>query len=140
MWTHIVLLSQLLYYLMTGCLKLWREANLDRINNSLSVMHSPFLSVHVIHMSISMSLMIINIQPELNKSNTSPKGYDGELSLYFLIFIFFWSIVTPKECCLSFRYTAKSFRYTYTYYLFFFKFFFHLGYYRILSSISYAIP
>ena len=34
-----------------------------------------------------------------NKSNTSPKGYDGESRLYFLIFIFFWSIVTPKECC-----------------------------------------
>ena len=47
-------------------------------------------------MSVSMSLMIIDIQPELNKSNTSAKGYDGELSLYFLVFIFFWSIVTPK--------------------------------------------
>ena len=59
-------------------------------------MHSPFLPVHVIHMSVSMSLMIIDIQPELNKSNTSAKGYDGELSLYFLVFIFFWSIGTPK--------------------------------------------
>ena len=51
-------------------------------------------------------------------------------------FKFYWSI-TGLQCCVSFRCTAKGFSYTYTYIIFFFKYFSHLGYCRIqFSSIA----
>ena len=49
----------------------------------------------------------------------------------YLIDIFNW------KCCVSFRYIAK--RLSYTSYLLFFKFFSHLGYYRVLNIILHAI-
>ena len=50
------------------------------------------------------------------------------------IFILYWDL----QCCISFRCTAKWFIYTYIY-IFFFRFFSHLGYYRILSRVACAI-
>ena len=47
-------------------------------------------------------------------------------------FIFYWSIV-DLQCCISFR-SAKWFRYIYMHiYVFFFRFFSHTCYYKILS-------
>ena len=52
------------------------------------------------------------------------------------IFILYWTLVDLQ--CVSFRYTAKWFSYTYIY-ISFFKVFFHLGYYRILMRVPCAI-
>ena len=56
-------------------------------------------------------------------------------SFFFLTLSLYWRIV-DQQCYVSFKCTAKWFSYTY---LFFFRFFSHLGYYRILSSILCAI-
>ena len=65
---------------------------------------------------------------------------------YILFFLtFYWSIVDLQYCA-TFRDSAKWFGYTHTHiykyiyiYIFFFRFFSLIGYYRILSIVSYAI-
>ena len=54
-----------------------------------------------------------------------------------LIFILYWSIVDVQRC-VSLRCTAEWFSYAYIF-MFFFKFFSYLGYYKILSIVSCAI-
>ena len=61
----------------------------------------------------------------------------------FLRFVkkkFYWSIV-DLQCCISFRCTAKCISYTYTYIhsFFFFRFFSHIGHFRVLSRVPCAI-
>ena len=51
--------------------------------------------------------------------------------------IFYWSIIN-LQCCISFKYTPKWFSYLYALYIyiFFFKFFSIVGYYKILNIVS----
>ena len=47
-------------------------------------------------------------------------------------------IMIDLQYCVSFKYTAKWFIFTYIHFVF--RFFSHIGYYRILSRVPWAIP
>ena len=80
---------------------------------------------HILAPSLSLTneLTIYNLYPDISFLNK-----------------FYWRIVDLKYC-ISFRCTAKQISYTYRVYIypFFFRFFSHIGYYRILSKIPCAI-
>ena len=59
---------------------------------------------------------------------------EGNKSVSFkIVFILYWNTVA-LPCCVSFRWASKRFSYTYIH-VYSFRFFPHLGYYRILNSI-----
>ena len=47
--------------------------------------------------------------------------------------------ILDLQCCVSFKYTTKVIQLCIYLYLLFFKFFFHLSYYRILNRIPCAV-
>ena len=53
------------------------------------------------------------------------------VDFFNLIFILYWGRV-DFQCCVNFRCTEKWFSYTYTY-IHFFRFFSHIGHYRVLG-------
>ena len=59
------------------------------------------------------------------------------LFLYFKLIFFYWSRVA-LQCCASFRCTAVSQLHIHIYPLFF-RFFSHIGHYRVLSRVPCAI-
>ena len=76
-------------------------------------------------------------EPEF-KIDTLVSVLTFRILFFYLIFILYWSIV-DLQYCVSFRYTAKRFSYTYTYIHSFFRYFSHIGYHRIVSRFSCAI-
>ena len=72
------------------------------------------------------SVISISIMPHPKLSHTFKKTLN-----------FYWRVV-DLQCCASFRGTAEWFMYIWLY-SFFFRFFSHMGYYRIYSRIPSAI-
>ena len=68
----------------------------------------------------------------------SLKGSIDSCSRCLSCFFFNWSIV-DLQCCISFSCTAKWFSYIFFFNIFFFRFFSHIGYYKILSIVPCAL-
>ena len=112
----------------------WRTGlslNFWNIMNHL-LTHSSYQWVwHIVSVQPMIVIIITIIFKSWSLNNLCTREYTSLLKQ------FYWSIV-DSQCCANFHYTAKWFSYTYIY-TFFFRFFSHLGYYRILSRVPCAI-
>ena len=73
------------------------------------------------------------VQKNLPTRHSVPRAFSSFLwFLKFLLIKFYWNMV-DLQCWISFRYTEIWISYTYTYIHPFFKFFSHIGHYRVLS-------
>ena len=98
-----------------------------KIVNIVSVLYSKSL-LFILYMVILSASPILLIYPS---SLPFPFGNHKFIIFFILLFIFHWRIV-ELQYCVNFRYIAK-------WKIHFFTFFSHIGYYKILNVLPYAI-
>ena len=73
--------------------------------------------------------------PGISSHSSSWDCLSSALNLTYLFLILYWSIVN-LQCCVSFMCTAKWVHYAY---LFFFRLFSHIDYYRVHGPLCYTV-